>query len=167
MVLDRIDYIDKLVSTDNDIYYISKNLFDKKAKELFGDNVVSDISNLGELQAGNSCASWKYNSTNTRFERGDNGCGGDDGMSRQILSHTFSNTANSYVIETKEAYIDTYDAKIYRDSEHKDLLATVTEPDEELINAAVEQNKNNLYTRKYTFAKTSDGYYLKSYEVIK
>jgi predicted house-cleaning noncanonical NTP pyrophosphatase (MazG superfamily) len=167
MVLDKIDFVDKLVLIDNNIYYVSKDLFDKKAKELFGDNEVIDITNLGDLPSGNSCALWKYNTTNNRFERGENGCGGDDGMLRQIISNTLSNNDSSYVLETREAYIDTYNAKIYRDSEHKDLLVTVSEPDEDLMNAAVEQNKNGLYTRKYIFTKTSDGYYLKSYEVIK
>jgi hypothetical protein len=168
MVLDKIDFINDIVLFDGDIYYVSKDLFDETAKELFGNNVNINIIALNELQSGGSCASWEYNKTNSRFERGDNGCGGDYGTYRKIVSSKFSQASDSYIIETKEAFIDMYEFKVYSDIEYTNLVGTFDEDstDEERL-VYIKSITDKLYTYKYTFVKASNGYYFKSYEVIK
>ena len=168
MVLDKTDFIDEVsISDDDGNTYVTKELFDAKTKELFGSLVTIDISNIGQIQAGDSCAFWDYDESHKKFERGDAGCGGDDGKFREIVTSTFRETTNDYTIETKEAFVMLYKGKVYADSQCKVLIGTIdlleTVDEEAYLRTLVDK----LYTYKYTFTKTPTGYYLKSFEIVK
>jgi hypothetical protein len=169
MVLDKMDYID-YITTINDYggAVVSKDLFDGQAKALFGDKIVIDTGNLGSLSSGDSCATWTYNVNNASFERGTNECGGDEQSVDEMIDITFRETSSEYILQSKIAHIDYADSKVYADREHSKLVGEFsTEAHGTELDDYLQTLTNKLYSYKYTFEKTTTGYYFKSYEVIK
>lgn len=169
MVLDKLNYIDeRTVATNNGGATVTKDVFDAATKELFGKNATIDVTTLDEVLSGNSCATWKYDSDSKIFARADDDCGGNESIYRQIVTYTFKDTTDEYYIETKEAYIDSYNSYVYADSEQQTLVGEINiELSKEEVDTYLRSIINKLYTYRYTFSKSSAGTYLKSYEIIK
>lgn len=169
MVLDKLDYIDRrTVATDNGGATVAKDVFDATTKELFGKNATIDVVDLDEILSGNSCATWKYDSDSKTFARADDDCGGNESTYRQIVAYTYKDTTTEYYIETKEAYVDSYNNYVYADSKQQTLVGEINiEFSKEEIDTYLKSITNKLYTYRYTFLKSSTGTHLKSYEMIK